>query len=126
MNQLQNPKENLRQNLDKQLPKLGIVGTSEASSWVPALDSRESLGVTTQVGSIGYIIESPRVEVENWVDEADGGLADSQTLLVDLDDVSGTNMERVEKRLELTRVMTDANNGLAKLDPKKWTSFPFK
>ena len=36
------------------------------------------------------------------------------------------NMQEVEKRLQLTRVMTEANNGLAKLDPKKWTSFPSK
>jgi hypothetical protein len=93
LNQLQRPRENLRQS-DQQLLELGVVGTSEASSWVPALDSGESVGVTTQVCSVGDIVESPRVGVENGVDEAHGRFAEGETLLVDLVEVSNTEDEK--------------------------------
>lgn len=68
-----------------------VVGSTQASNGIPSLAGIEARGTASGVVADSDIVKNSRVGVQRGVDEADGALARSDTLLVDAIEDSSKN-----------------------------------
>ena len=78
----------------KQLQQLGVVGSSQPSHRVPALNGLERRHVAARVAALGDIVEHIGVLVQHGVHKPDRALASRQTFLVDTGQDGGEDRRR--------------------------------
>lgn len=85
-------------------------------------NSFEAIRPTTNISSVRNVVENLGVCIEDWVDEANGSLASSCTVLVQLFEVSAKVPSILLYQCSvfgdiLTKVSTEANSGEERLEP---------
>lgn len=82
-------------------------------------NSTETLRITSNIGTVGDIIEDAWVSVKHGVHETNRALALVNTFLVNLPRAEplAPDNQQTNSEPQLTKFRTEANNGDAKLEP---------
>jgi len=59
------------------------IGRSEACNRIPPIHCIETICTTSRISTFNYIVQSPRVSIQYWIDETYWAFASFDTLLVD-------------------------------------------
>lgn len=73
-------------NLRKRYPnfqQLLKVERAQPCYWIPTLHCAKAIRPAPRISTFNYIIQSPRISIQHWIDETYWAFANFNTLLVD-------------------------------------------